>query len=132
MKRSTICQCTKVLKAGIDKTADAEIQTRLNISAIDVNTNTESIEEIRGLIGIAFSFVIYLFIFMYGVQVMRGVIEEKTSRIIEVMVSSVKPFQLMMGKIVGIAMVGLTQFLIWVGLSAVLMIIIQGAISGSF
>lgn len=118
----------KVLKAGIDKTAYAEIQTRLNISAIDVNTNTESIEEIRGLIGIAFSFVIYLFIFMYGVQVMRGVIEEKTSRIIEVMVSSVKPFQLMMGKIVGIAMVGLTQFLIWVGLSAVLMIIIQGAI----
>jgi ABC-2 type transport system permease protein len=118
----------KVIKAGIDQDAYATIQTRLNISAIDVNTNSESIEEIKSLIGFFFSFVIYLFIFMYGVQVMRGVIEEKTSRIIEVMVSSVKPFQLMMGKIVGIAMVGLTQFLIWVALSSILMIFVQGAL----
>lgn len=71
-------------------------------------------------IGFAASFMIYLFIFLYGVQVMRGVMEEKTSRIVEVMLSSVKPFQLMMGKIIGIAMVGLTQFLLWIVLSTTL------------
>ncbi len=65
-------------------------------------------------IGLVSAFLIYFFIFMYGVQVMRGVMEEKTSRIVEVILSSVKPFQLMMGKIVGVAMVGLTQFLLWV------------------
>ena len=58
-------------------------------------------------------FLIYFFIFMYGAMVMRGVIEEKTNRIIEVMISSVKPFQLMIGKIIGIALVGLSQFLFW-------------------
>jgi ABC-2 type transport system permease protein len=56
----------------------------------------------------------YMLVFMFGAQVMRGVIEEKTSRVVEVIVSSVKPVQLMMGKIIGIALVGLTQFLIWV------------------
>jgi len=64
--------------------------------------------------------LIYFFIFLYGVQVMRGVMEEKTSRIVEVILSSVKPFQLMMGKIVGIALVGLTQFLLWVILTGTL------------
>jgi ABC-2 type transport system permease protein len=58
--------------------------------------------------------LIYFFIFLYGVQVMKGVIEEKTNRIVEVIISSVKPFQLMLGKIMGIAMVGFTQFFIWV------------------
>ncbi len=71
-------------------------------------------------IGIGAGFLIYFFIFLYGMQVMRGVMEEKTSRIVEVILSSVKPFQLMMGKIVGIALVGLTQFILWVGLTLAL------------
>lgn len=62
--------------------------------------------------------LMFMFIMLYGVQVMRGVIEEKTNRIIEVMISSVKPFQLMMGKIIGIALVGLTQFILWIVLTA--------------
>ncbi len=61
--------------------------------------------------------LMFMFILLYGIQVMRGVIEEKTSRIIEVMISSVKPFQLMMGKIIGIALVGLTQFILWIVLT---------------
>ncbi|OUJ73179.1 ABC transporter permease [Hymenobacter crusticola] len=61
----------------------------------------------------ALALLIYMFIFIYGVQIMRGVGEEKSNRIMEVMLSSVKPFDLMMGKIVGIAAVGLTQFLLW-------------------
>ena len=76
------------------------------------------------ILGFGGAILIYFFIFLYGVQVMRGVIEEKTSRIIEVIISSVRPFQLMMGKIVGIALVGLTQFVLWVVLTA---LIVNGA-----
>ncbi|MDR2843297.1 MAG: ABC transporter permease, partial [Candidatus Symbiothrix sp.] len=65
------------------------------------------------IIGMIFTTLIYLFIFAYGAMVMQGVMEEKTNRIIEVMVSSVKPFDLMMGKLIGIGLVGLTQFALW-------------------
>jgi ABC-2 type transport system permease protein len=64
---------------------------------------------------------------MYGVQVMRGVIEEKTSRIVEVVISSVKPFQLMMGKVLGVAMAALTQFIIWIVLSYIFVSLVKGA-----
>lgn len=74
-------------------------------------------------VGFTFAFLIYFFIFLYGVQVMRGVIEEKTSRIVEVIISSVKPFELMMGKIIGIALVGLTQFALWVILTGSILLI---------
>jgi ABC-2 type transport system permease protein len=72
------------------------------------------------------SFMIYMFILMFGNMVMRGVIEEKNNRIIEVIVSSVKPFQLMMGKITGVASVGLLQFIIWILLTLVLATVAQG------
>ena len=65
-------------------------------------------------VGFASGFLIYIVLFIYGSMVMRGVMEEKTNRIAEVIVSSVKPFQLMMGKIVGIGSVGLLQFIIWI------------------
>ena len=80
------------------------------------------------IIGYLSGFLIYLFIFMFGAQVMRGVIEEKTSRIIEVIISSVKPFQLMMGKIIGIAFVGLTQFLLWVILTIMIVTGVKSAV----
>ena len=67
-------------------------------------------------IGYVSSFIIYMFIFLFGSMVMRGVIEEKNNRIVEVIVSSVKPIQLMIGKIIGIALVAVTQFIIWVAL----------------
>jgi ABC-2 type transport system permease protein len=65
-------------------------------------------------IGFAAGFLIYIVLFIYGSMVMRGVMEEKTSRIAEVIISSAKPFQLMLGKIIGIGAVGLTQFVIWI------------------
>ena len=80
-------------------------------------------------IGYASGFLIYLLTFIYGAAVMRGVMEEKTNRIAEVVVSSVKPFQLMMGKITGIGAVGLTQFLLWITLIVGLVIVAQGFIS---
>src|ERR1051326_2029769 len=68
-----------------------------------------------------------MFIFIYGAMVMRGVMEEKMSRIVEVIISSVKPFQLMMGKIIGVALVGLTQFLLWVILSSVIISVVTSS-----
>jgi ABC-2 type transport system permease protein len=93
--------------------------TRVNISidTIKVGEGGEekkSSTEIGMILGYVFGFMIYMFIFIYGSMVMQGVMEEKQSRIVEVIISSVKPFQLMMGKIIGIAMVGLTQLAIWV------------------
>lgn len=85
-------------------------------------TTNSSVSMGIGLVG---AVVMYMFIFIYGVQVMRGVMEEKTSRIVEVIISSVRPFQLMMGKIIGIAMVGLTQFLLWIVLTFVLVTVAQ-------
>jgi len=83
--------------------------------------------ELAVIIGMISAFVIYIFIVVYGAQVMSGVVQEKTSRIVEVIISSVKPFQLMMGKIIGIAMVGLTQFALWVILSVVLVTVLTSA-----
>ena len=70
-------------------------------------------------------FLMYMLVFIFGSQVMRGVIEEKTSRVVEVIISSVKPIQLMMGKIIGIALVGLTQFLIWIFLTMAIATVIK-------
>jgi ABC-2 type transport system permease protein len=69
--------------------------------------------------------LMYMLVFMFGSQVMRGVIEEKTSRIVEVIISSVKPIQLMLGKIIGIALVGLTQFAIWILLTLAIVAVAQ-------
>ena len=73
-------------------------------------------------------FLMYMLVFMFGSQVMRGVIEEKTSRIVEVIISSVKPVQLMLGKIIGIALVGLTQFAIWMLLTLAIVTVVQSKI----
>lgn len=79
--------------------------------------------ELALAIGMATAFIIYMFIVIYGAQVMAGVVQEKTNRIVEVIISSVKPFELMMGKILGIALVGLTQILMWVILTASILFI---------
>jgi ABC-2 type transport system permease protein len=92
----------------------------------------KSFTEITMVVGYVGSIMIYMFIFLFGAQVMRGVIEEKTSRIIEVIVSSVKPFQLMMGKIIGVAMVGLTQFLLWIAFTFIIITAVQTAFPQQF
>ncbi|MGI6342102.1 MAG: ABC transporter permease [Bacteroidales bacterium] len=104
----------------ISETILEKIKTDIKLTTVktdDSGNEKESYTEVAMIIGYVTSLLIYMFIFMYGSQVMSGVLEEKTSRIIEVIVSSVKPFQLMLGKIVGIALVGLTQFLLWIVLT---------------
>ena len=91
---------------------------RLKINKLEKDGYKEQkLTGIKRGIGYAAGFLIYFFIFFFGAQVMRGVIEEKTNRVVEVIITSVRPFQLMMGKIIGIALVGLTQFLAWIFLT---------------
>ena len=107
------------------------VETSINVETVKI---TESGEERHSntaiLMGIAYisSLLIYLFILMFGVQVMRGIMEEKSNRIVEVIISSVKPFQLMMGKVFGVAMTALTQFFIWIVLSTFFLILVKAAI----
>ncbi|WP_276359769.1 ABC transporter permease [Daejeonella sp. H1SJ63] len=114
----------KMLKdAGIDaKTLDS-IKPELSVVSkeLTVEGEKDSSSAAAMAVGFAAAILIYISLFIYGVQVMRGIIEEKTSRIVEVVISSVKPFQLMLGKIIGIGLVGLTQFLLWIALSGGLM-----------
>ena len=96
-------------------------QVSLNIQTVKWNTDGEETSSSAGMaagIGLGATFLIYIFIFAYGGMVMQGVMQEKTNRIVEVIVSSVKPFELMMGKIIGVGLVGLTQFMLWVVLLA--------------
>lgn len=93
--------------------------TRIKLRTQDLETGRDGFLQIKVAIGILLAFLVFMAVFMFGSQVMRGVMEEKTSRIVEVIVCSVKPFQLMMGKVVGIALVGLTQFALWALLSGV-------------
>lgn len=93
-----------------------DAQVDLNIETIkwsDEGKEEESSVEIASVIGMLFTMIIYMFILIYGAMVMQSVLEEKTNRIVELIVSSVRPFQLMLGKITAIGMVGLTQFFIW-------------------
>ncbi|MEE2953646.1 MAG: ABC transporter permease [Bacteroidota bacterium] len=106
------------------KAAESNINVITKIISED-GTATSSNAEVSTGIGFMSGILIYIFIFMYGTMVMRGVIEEKTNRIIEVIISSVKPFQLMMGKIIGVALVGLTQFVLWIGLTLILSSVIE-------
>lgn len=108
--------------SGIDVTLLESIKPRISVATKEITESGERDSSV-GLsmgIGIALSILIYLALFLYGAQVMRGIIEEKNNRIVEVIISSVKPFQLMMGKILGIGLVGLTQFILWIVLSGAL------------
>lgn len=100
------------LKEMVEKSkTDIDMKT---IKWSEDGKDKEASAELAILIGMITAFIIYMFIVIYGAQVMSGVVQEKTNRIVEVMISSVKPFELMMGKIIGIALVGLTQVLLWV------------------
>jgi ABC-2 type transport system permease protein len=128
------------LKSEIEKVIEKEIEnikleeagithkiledSRVNVSSETISLSEEgektSSSGAATVIGGICAFLIYMSVFIYGTQVMRGITEEKTSRIVEVIISSVKPFQLMLGKIIGVALVGLTQFVLWILLTTAL------------
>lgn len=123
--------------AGIDAKTLATIKPDISIDSKELTAEGEKDSSAGAAyaIGFAAAILIYMSLFIYGSQVMRGVIEEKTSRIVEVIISSVKPFQLMLGKIIGIGLVGITQFTLWIVLSTTLVgtaskILLKDKVSG--
>lgn len=121
----------KLYQQGIDPKILKEIRTDVSIQSLTLgDQGEEKVNDatVNYALGFISGILIYIFIFVYGNQIMQGVIEEKSSRIVEILVSSLKPYQLMMGKIVGIGAVGLTQFLIWVVLIGTLSSIVMGVL----
>jgi ABC-2 type transport system permease protein len=118
----------KLLKNGVDPEVVAQIKTNVTIKSFTLGeegTDEQSAVPIKMALGYITGLLVYIFIFFYSVQVMRGVMEEKNSRIVEVIISSVRPYQLMMGKILGVGLVGVAQFIIWIGLSGILYTVIS-------
>lgn len=114
-KMNSIWSDIKNEKLGIDEAKKTIIsKSRVTVTSKDAATGQASNEGTAKGIAFTAGFLIYLILLIYGSQVMMGVMEEKTNRIAEVIVSSVKPFQLMLGKIIGIGLVALTQFLLWI------------------
>ncbi len=135
--KSTLNDCMRQEKLqdagipGLNKIID-DMQTEVNVTTMKLNDQGQasvSNSDVAVAVGFLVTFVIYIFIMSYGVLVMQSVLEEKENRIVEIIVSSIKPFQLMLGKIVAIALVGIVQLLIWSVLFAVLLLV-GGAILG--
>lgn len=126
----TYIRDAKLLKKHIPLDVINSARTPVHLKTIKLEKGgfeEQKLTNLRRGVGYISAFLIYFFIFFFGAQVMRGVIEEKTNRIVEVIVSSVRPFQLMIGKIIGIGLVGLTQFMIWVLLTGGIVFVAQKA-----
>ena len=130
-KLNSIWNNLKYQKLGIDE------QTRATLDRNRISLEEENLQDkganagIASGVGYICAFLIYFILLIYGSQVMMGVMEEKTNRIAEVMVSSVRPFQLMLGKIIGISLVALTQFLLWIVFAFVIFNITKASGAGS-
>ena len=127
---SRIAQARKLREANIDSSTLAKAQQEIHVTPHNLSgeVETDSNVVVAMAVGFISAFLIYFALLLYGSQVMRGVVEEKVSRIIEVIISSVRPFQLMIGKIVGVGLVGLTQFVLWITLTITLSSTVGGAI----
>ena len=113
----------KLLAKGVDPEIVSAVKTNVNLQVMRMDekgNEKETFTQVQFTLGIILAMLVYMFIIFFGGQVMQGVAEEKTNRIIEVIISSVKPFQLMMGKIIGVSLVALTQFVMWILLTGAL------------
>ncbi len=119
----------KLRAFNIDEETLKKLESSVSLKTINLSETGEEKASNVGVLnaaGFLLGILIYMFVLIYGIQIMQGVIDEKTSKIVEVIVSSVRPFQLMLGKIIGIASVGLLQFLIWIVLISVLSTAVMG------
>lgn len=119
----------KLRAFNIDEETLKKLKISVSLKTINLTESGEEKSSNAGILygaGFVLGILIYMFVMVYGIQIMQGVIDEKTSKIVEVIVSSVKPFQLMLGKIIGIASVGLLQFIIWIVLISVLSTAVMG------
>jgi len=123
----------KLLNYNIDNLEDIlkSVKTNVSVQTIRIDENGEIKETNTGIaMALAYlgAFLMYMVVLLFGVQVMRGVTEEKNNRIVEVIISSVKPVELMMGKILGIALVGLTQFTVWIVLTTAIIVAVKSSV----
>ena len=121
----------KLMASGVDPSIVSAVKTNVNLQIMRMDekgNEKETFTKVQFTLGIILSMLVYFFILFFGGQVMQGVAEEKTNRIIEVIISSVKPFQLMMGKIIGVSLVALTQFVMWILLTGVLYVGFSAAV----
>jgi ABC-2 type transport system permease protein len=125
-------QALKLKQRGLDPGFVDSLRTNIDLQTLRLTGEGEenSSTGAATVVGFMAAFIMYLFIFLYGSMVVRGVVEEKASRVMEVLVASVRPFDLMLGKILGIAAVGLAQFVVWIALTSGLVALAQATILG--
>ncbi|MBP6185833.1 MAG: ABC transporter permease [Saprospiraceae bacterium] len=119
----------KIATLELDPKVVESLRTKVKIDPMPIADETQELSSMRTAIGAGIGFLMgimmYLGVFIYGMMIMRSVMEEKTNRIVEVMISTIRPFQLMMGKIIGVGAVGLTQFLVWIILIPLISILVN-------
>lgn len=124
----------KLTRSGLTEEQLAELDTDVDIASFNITeTGDEKKSDANSTfwLGYVTGFLIYIFLFAYGAQVMQGVIEEKSSKIVEIVVSTVRPLHMMIGKVIGVASVGIFQLLIWVVLGSVIFTVAMSVIGGS-
>ncbi|MCW5908401.1 MAG: ABC transporter permease [Chitinophagales bacterium] len=104
----------KMLQVDEQQIEDMQQKVKLNFESLDNSKEKQGYTDAAAIVGMVMGFAIYISLFFYGTMIMKGVMEEKSNRIVEVLTSSVQPFQLLMGKILGVGAVGLTQFVLWI------------------
>lgn len=113
----------KIKKLGIAELQLDNLDKSFNLKTINVSENNKEDSDlafgVKSVLSMLLMYVTFMFIIIYGVRVMRSVLEEKNNRVVEIIISSVKPFELMMGKILGVTMVALTQFIVWITMSVI-------------
>ena len=118
---STILRAEKIKKLNLDEAQIKNIDKKFELASQNVTDDKEMDSDLSFGVKYALSMVLmyatFMFIIIYGVRVMRSVLEEKNNRVVEIIISSVKPFQLMMGKIIGVTLVALTQFIVWISMA---------------
>jgi ABC-2 type transport system permease protein len=120
-------------RAGTDTSVISLVEQGFSLRTLKVTDAglEEDVSEVSAAIGYFAGFFMYMLIFLYGSLVMRGVIEEKANRIVEVIASSVKPFEIMLGKIIGLGLVGLTQIVAWFVLGAAVILVLGSVFGGT-
>ncbi len=120
---SNVIKKEKIKQLGIAESQLDNLDKNFELKTINVSEDNKEDSDlafgVKTGLSLGLMYVTFMFIIIYGVRVMRSVLEEKNNRVVEIIISSVKPFELMMGKILGVTMVALTQFIIWITMSVI-------------
>jgi len=120
---SNVIKKEKIKQLGIAETQIDDLDKGFSLKTINVSENNKEDSDlalgVKSVLSMLLMYVTFMFIIIYGVRVMRSVLEEKNNRVVEIIISSVKPFELMMGKILGVTLVALTQFIVWITMSVI-------------